>query len=432
MDEKFQNLSISKKVKSSFLLFRALYILSVGIAIAGFFIVQLVGKNLQMGCAIVLAVILAGVTISNLLVTARQEKRLVDYIVQPVKELKNAAEKLSAGELDVEISYQSEDEMGELADSFRRTTKVLKLIIGDLDQILREFAEGNYTVHSGCKEAYVGNFSTVMDKLTDTVVHMSDALRMIRESSDQVASGSEQLAMSSQDLAKGATEQAVAVEDLIGSVSKVTNEVVANSKSTDIVHDKAKEVGSEAEISRRKMKELTEAMNRISVTSQEIESVIVEIEGIATQTNLLSLNASIEAARAGEAGKGFAVVAEQIRMLAESSAKSAEESKRLLEANRSEVEVGNVTTQQTGESLNKVIDMLDEIIMEVANIRISSDTQAVSVKEIEEGVKRIGNVIQSNSAASQESAATSEQLSAEADSLDELVGRFQLRDISEE
>lgn len=152
MDEKFQNLSISKKVKSSFLLFRALYILSVGIAIAGFFIVQLVGKNLQMGCAIVLAVILAGATISNLLVTARQEKRLVDYIVQPVKELKNAAEKLSAGELDVEISYQAEDEMGELADSFRRTTKVLKLIIGDLDQILKEFAEGNYTVHSECKD----------------------------------------------------------------------------------------------------------------------------------------------------------------------------------------------------------------------------------------------------------------------------------------
>lgn len=430
MDEKFKNLSIGKKVKSSFFLFRILYFVSVAISVAGFFIMHLVGENLQLGCAVVLTVLLAGIMVSNILATARQEKRLVHYIVQPLKELENAAEQISIGDLETNISYQAEDELGDLADSFRRTTETLKLIIGDLNQILEEFAKGNYMVHSGCKEAYVGDFSTVMEKLIDIVIHMSDTLHLIRESSNQVASGSEQLAISSQDLAKGSTDQAVAVDNLVNSVSAVTDQVVANSKSTDIVHDKAKEVGSEAEISRRKMRELTEAMERISVTSQEIERVIVEIEGIASQTNLLSLNASIEAARAGEAGRGFAVVAEQIRMLAESSAESAEQSKRLLEANRNEVEIGNVTTQQTGESLNKVIDMLDEIIMEVANIRISSDTQAVSVKEIEEGVKKISDVIQSNSAASQESAATSEQLSAEADSLDELVGRFQLRDTS--
>ena len=203
---------------------------------------------------------------------------------------------------------------------------------------------------------------------------------------------------------------------------------MANSKSTDVVHDRAKMVGAEALVSQKKMQELMEAMERISTTSKEIESVIAEIEGIASQTNLLSLNASIEAARAGEAGKGFAVVAEQIRMLAENSANSADTSKHLLEANQVEVDHGNEVTQQTSASLNKVIDELDVIIQEVANIRVASDNQATSVKQIENGVRQISDVIQTNSAASEEASATSEELSAEASSLDGLVSRFKLLD----
>lgn len=427
-EEKFKNKSIKQKVDGTFRLIVMLYLVSVLIAIVGLLTLKVVPAEFETfvldGCIAVLIVLV----VVSLILTIRQAKWMVNYIVGPVNELEGVAEKFSAGELDAELTYESDDEIGALVKTFRKTGETLQKIIGDLNGILEEFSRGNYTVESQCREAYVGQFSSVMDRLDNTIANVSDTLHLIKESSDQVAAGAEQLAISSQDIAKGATDQTVAVDDLVSNVTEVTKQVVANSESTDIVHDRAKTVGAEALVSQEKMKELMEAMERISTTSREIGSVIEEIEGIASQTNLLSLNASIEAARAGEAGKGFAVVAEQIRMLAENSANSAETSKHLLEANQAEVERGNEVTQQTSDSLNKVISELDMIIHEVASIRVASDNQAVSVKQIEAGVKQIGDVIQTNSAASEEASATSEELSAEAASLDELVARFKLLD----
>lgn len=427
-DEVFKNRSVRQKVMGTIRLVIIIYAICVTLAVVGLLSSVNVSEGrelLFLATSIPFQLILLAVGIT---LTLRRAKMLVDYIVNPVQELSEAAGKLASGVLDIEIGYESEDEIGVLAEDFRKTARTLHMIVEDLQYILEKFSVGDYSVHSGCREAYVGEFKEVLDKLVDTVVHISGTLALIRESSKQVAAGSEQLAVSSQDLAKGATDQAAAVDALVSSVSEVASQVVSNSQSTDVVHDKAKEVGAEAQISQQKMQELTEAMKRISETSNEIEKVIVEIESIASQTNLLSLNASIEAARAGEAGRGFAVVAEQIRMLAENSAKSADMSKSLLEASQTEVGHGNEVANQTAESLNKVLAELDHIIRAVADIRISSDQQADSVKKIENGVKQISDVISSNSAASEETSATSEELSAEADSLDGLVNQFQLRE----
>lgn len=427
-EEIFKNQTISQKVNNSFRMIIALYLASVVFACIMLIIMRLLPNHYEFPFLIVTIVVLAAIVVICVMLTVRREKMLVKYITGPVMELSGVAEQISNGRLGAAITYEADDEIGILAENFRKTASTLHKIIEDLSCILEEFANGNFNVHSKCRDAYVGEFEIVMSKLISTVTNVSATLRLIRESSEEVAAGADQLAVSSQDLARGATEQSVAVDDLVLSVTEVANQVVANSTSTDIVHDKAKEVGAEANVSQKKMQELTEAMERIAWTSQEIEKVIVEIESIASQTNLLSLNASIEAARAGEAGKGFAVVAEQIRMLAESSAKSAETSKNLLEANQVEVEYGSRVTKETADSLNKVMEELDHIIGEVANIRVASDNQAVSVKQIENGVKQISDVIQSNSAASEQASATSQELSAEAESLDELVSGFQLRE----
>lgn len=416
--EMMKNRPIREKMVRLFELVTVTYVL---LAVVGLF-ETIRGKNF-IGVGVVLLIAVLGEIFNYQVI-----KALSGMLVDPIQNLVVASEKIASGDFEIGVPYEAEDELGELSNSFETAAGVLKKVVSDLLSIVEHFSEGNFNVKSSCPDSYVGQLRSVLDELNEMVAKVSGTMHGIQESAEQVSAGSNQLAESAQEIAEGATSQAEAVQELVATVDEVTNQVLENTKSTDIVHDKAKQVGIEAANSQKKMEELVEAMKKISATTQNIEKIIADIENIASQTNLLSLNASIEAARAGEAGRGFAVVADQIRQLAEESANSAVESKKLIEESMSEVEVGNRMTKETGDAMNKVMDELDKIIQEVANIRAASDRQATSVREIRKGVEDINDVIQSNSAAAEETSATSEELAASASTLNDLLDAFELAD----
>lgn len=354
-------------------------------------------------------------------------KKILYKALSPLDILKDKFEEVSNGNLDIKIEISTGDEIEEIAKSVATMIDMLASVVKDMDYLLEEMAEGNFDVSTSCEEKYIGDFEGLLLSVRNLNRRLDATLKDINEASRQVALGANQMSESAQSLAEGATDQAGSVEELQATIANITSQVEANALEAYKSYEKADEVTQEASKSNENMNELTNAMIRISETSKEIEHIIGEIESIASQTNLLSLNAAIEAARAGEAGKGFAVVADQIRKLADESAQSAINTRKLIEASLNEITTGNEITQKTAHSNKQVIDGINDIKGSVQKASELTKKQAEAMEQIEQGINQISSVVQGNSAVAEETSATSEELSAQADTLSELVGRFNLR-----
>ena len=375
-------------------------------------------------CAIVGLAGIAICLIFALVLTKKTSKRVLETILEPIRAIEDVAKELTEGNLHSNLEYHSDDEIGRLAHSMRKSTRILGTYIDDIDRAMKLFSEGNFDVQPEVE--WRGDFVGILNSFMAFEKSMADTVKGIQNVSDQVSSGAEQVAASANDLADGATNQASVVEELTATVTGVSEQIEHNSNAAKEISGRVGDLGGAILESNGKMREMVDSMNEINQASQEIDKIIATINEIATQTNLLALNASIEAARAGEAGKGFAVVANQVNVLADQSAQAAKESAALIESSVSAVEKGMVVAKETAAQLEEVADTSKIITREVTGIAETLETQAAEMKQINLGIEQINDVVQTNSATSQECAAASEQMNNEANGLREMIRKFKV------
>lgn len=363
--------------------------------------------------------------VGALSLTTKIVTRLGKAIMTPMEELRVAMGEIAKGNLHIDVTYNKEDEFGEVAKSMRETIQSLNIYVNDIRIQLEQMANGNMSQEVTID--YIGDFAPIKHSLVQISNKLNETLGNINQSAKEVSSGAEDIAKGATELARAATEQASIIEEFIASteeISRNTAETVEQINQTSSISNVAKDRANEGAMF---MDKLLVSMESINGSSQRIAQAIKGIENIAKQTNLLALNAAIEAARAGDTGRGFAVVANEIRDLADKSAQTVKEIEAIVEESLMTVGEGQSMAKDTAGALAQIVTSVEETAYIAQILLKNSERQQVSIEELVEGTKQLSEVVETNSSTSQESAAVSEELAAQAESLQGLIEYFELK-----
>ena len=349
---------------------------------------------------------------------------VLGQIIRPILAITRGSEPLQEGNLTLELNYHSDNELGMLAETLRKSMERIEEYVADINRIMGELSEGNFNVHTSVP--YIGDFKSIELSIDSFTGNISNAFGYIQQAEQRVSGNAEQLSSSSQSLAQGATEQASAVEELSATIAEIANNSRKNAENSEQAMSHANDASGSLNESSEYMQQMVSAMEKISDSSSEIGKIIATIENIAFQTNILALNAAVEAARAGSAGKGFAVVADEVRNLSAKSDEAAKATKELIDRSIVSVKEGNEIVQKVSVALQATNERAGLVMSSVQQIAKAAEEESEAIAQVTEGIDQISSVVQTNSATSEESAAASQELSAEAAGLKQLVDQFTL------
>ncbi len=350
---------------------------------------------------------------------------VLGQIIRPILAITRGSEPLQEGNLTLELNYHSDNELGMLAETLRKSMERIEEYVADINRIMGELSEGNFNVHTSVP--YIGDFKSIELSIDSFTGNISNAFGYIQQAEQRVSGNAEQLSSSSQSLAQGATEQASEVEGLYATLDNLSKSAARNVKAAAEAQEGARLTGEQVNVSSRQMDQMVSAMKDITEASQQISRIIATIENIAFQTNILALNAAVEAARAGAAGKGFAVVSDEVRSLATQSDQAAKATKELIENAVGATEKGSHIVDEVSRSLRKTMDLVMESNTAIGQIAEAVQSEAASIAQVTEGLGQISSVVQTNSASSEESAAVSAELFEQVHLLQDQVSRFRLK-----
>ncbi|WP_217958993.1 methyl-accepting chemotaxis protein [Acutalibacter muris] len=345
--------------------------------------------------------------------------------IDPIVAISKGSSVLGEGRLDIDLPYRSQNELGQLADIIRNSMATIGGYVSDINRIMGELANGNFDVSTSSD--YIGDFRTIQVSVDNLTNMLSRAMGSINASEMKISGNAEQLSSSAQSLAQGATEQASSVQELYATIDGISKSAQQNVETASAAQERARLTGEQVAESERKMEQMVSAMHDVSSSSEQIGQIITTIQNIAFQTNILALNAAVEAARAGEAGKGFAVVADEVRRLAAQSDEAAAATTQLIDNCVSAASRGSGIVDEVSVALRETMELVNRSNQDIGVIADAVREESESIAQVTEGIGQISAVVQTNSASSEESAAVSAELFAQANNLKEQTNRFRLR-----